>query len=370
MEKEKDFKPMESWLNEYVKKNVAQTNKSQFKTFLAWVNKSPRQLVDEFDRVKTRSLLLAYQNHLLNERKLAQNTVRTYVNTCRAFYTSQIGISLKLKGKIVKQQLPKNEHIFSIEDLKAMFNISNVRDKAILSLAVSLGWESSAFLDIEKDFIERLIKRAKSQNQDFISFDWQRAKTSARIFGILTPMALFSCEQHIKKLDKENPQQTKLFNLTQAGLSVVLKKMVKESGIQTLGNVRFHLIRKFLMNALSDSGLNSFEVKLIVGKSISMSDLTYLQTLKKTAYRKYKKAYPSHLSLSLNVNGKAKYNELVDLVVKHVKAQEKLIEHMKAKGLLKKLPQDIETQLNTVHEFAKIMEKKNGKSKTESEKHD
>lgn len=54
-----------------------------------------------------------------------------------------------------------------------------------------------------------------------------------------------------------------------------------------------HLLRKFVMDTLSSQGLNEFEVKIIVGKAIPLSDATYLTTIKRTAFQKYQKAFSS-----------------------------------------------------------------------------
>lgn len=92
-----------------------------------------------------------------------------------------------------------------------------------------------------------------------------------------------------------------------------------------------------------------------------------MQTLKKSSFGKYQKAYPTHLSLSQHVNGAAKYSILVDPVTQHVKAQQHLVDYMKANGMLEHVPQPIQDELNSVAEFAKLMQTHNGK-KPESEK--
>jgi hypothetical protein len=293
--------------------------------------------------------------------------VRSILNKVRAFYSSQKELVRGLKNKIIDVQEAKGEHVFSIDDLRAMYAIGDLRDKAILATATSLGWEISAFMGLEKDFVESIVKKARSQNVEFIAFDWQRKKTGATQYGILNPMAIFSLENYLAKLNKETPNQTRLFDITEVSVNNILRKLVQDSNIVTVGTIRFHLIRKFLMNALSDAGLNSFEVKLIMGKEIGVSDRTYLQTLKKSAFEKYKQCYPTHLSLSQHVNGAAKYSILVDLVTQHVKAQQHLVDYMKQNGMLEHVPQPIQDELNSVAEFAKIMENKNGK-KSESEK--
>lgn len=359
--------PSETWLSEYSNNSVREGNRQRFSVFLEWVKKSPSELVKTFDKNTTKSLVLQYQNFLLNEKGLNQNSTRTYVNSVRAFYSSQCE-PLRLKGKIVKVQLPTNEHTFSTQDLRTMYSVGDLRDKAMLSLSCSLGWESSAFLNIEKSFIKALIARARANSEEFIAFDWQRKKTDSVQYGILTPMALFSCEQYIAKLDKEAPNQEKLFDIGENGLNKSLKSLCEKANIALIGKVRFHLLRKWLMNVLTEAGLSSFETKLILGKAINASDLTYLQTLKKTAFEHYKKAYVSHLSLSQMVNGTAKYSELLDLVIKHIKAQSEVTEYLKNNGLLKQIPSELQNKLAQVQEFASIMEKKNGDKPKEEPK--
>lgn len=368
--------PMEQWLNEYTNKTTRSNAEINFKVYLQWSKKTPKQLIDEFEQVKTKSQILQFQNYLINEyvsphtnQKLKPNSVRSILTSVRAFYTSQKEMVRGLKSKIINVEEAKGEHIFSLDDLRAMYAVGDLRDKAILSTATSLGWEISAFLDLDKDFVEALVKRAKAQNVEFIAFDWQRHKTGATQYGILNPMAIFSLEQYLAKLNKENPTQKKLFDLTEVSVNNILRKLVQDANLALIGTIRFHLLRKFLMSSLSDANLNAFEIKLILGKEIGIADKTYLQTLKKSAFDKYQKAYPTHLSLAMNVNGNVKYSILTDLVTQHIKSQQALIEYMKTQGMLEHVPQPIQDQLNSVYEFAKIMEKQNGeKPKTEQSK--
>jgi site-specific recombinase XerD len=367
LEKEEN-KPLKIWLEEYPKKKTRYGNQRNFEKFLEWSGKTPKQLVDEFDKVQTKSLVQRYQSYLLNEyprkngeKGLSQNSARTYVTSVLAFFSSTCS---SLKVRLVDVKLPIGEHQFSTDDLREMFAIADVRDKAILSLACSLGWTASPFLSLEKSFVEKLVQRAKQTNQDFIAFDWQREKTGSAQYGILTPIALHSLERYLEKLNRENPSQKVLFDLTTKGLNHVIKSLAEESGIQTIGSVRFHLIRKWLMQSLVDAGLSSFEVKLVLGKSVSLSDLTYLQVLKNSTLSKYKKAYPMHLSLSQNLNGQAKYNILTDLAVQMFTVMDAFKEEAKNQGLMK-MSSQLEEQWKSVKEFAEVMKKKNGKKPEE-----
>ena len=364
----KEKTPMQKWLDEYTKLKTRRNNKSNFQKFLEWSGKTPQQLVDEFTQKDARHLILEFQKDMI-AKGFSDNSVRSYVNTVRAFYASQCETIRNLKRRIVSAKMAKDQHVFSLEDLKAMFHVSNTQEKALLACGVSLGWEASAIRDMDRSYFEQLVKRARSQNEEFISFDWQRKKTGARQYGILSPLALDSLERYLEKTKDE--AKAKLWNgITQNTLNNILKRLVEESNIVTTGSVSWHLLRKFLMSQLSDAGLNSFEVKIIVGKAIPVTDLTYLHQIKKQAFEKYRKAYGSHLSLTMNINGKAIYNELADLTVKHIKAQKALVGYLEQKGMLRQLPTAVQDQLNEVYEFARIVEKKNGKPKEESENHE
>jgi len=269
--------PFEAWLNEYTKPKTRTNNSHNFKKFLEWSKKTPQELVDEFNQKDTRHQILAFQK-VMTEKGFSTNSVRSYVNSVRAFYSSQCETVKNLKRRIVSAEMAKGQHVFSLQDLQSTFHIANTLEKALLACGVSLGWEASAIRDMDRNYFESLVKRAKSQKQDFISFDWQREKTGARQFGILSPLALNSLERYLEKT-KDAPKE-KLWNgITQNTLNNILKRLVEEANIITTGSVSWHLLRKFLMSQLSDSGLNSFEIKIIVGKAIPVSDATYLRQL-------------------------------------------------------------------------------------------
>ena len=376
---------MEAWLSEYKRESTALINRGNFEQYLEFLGKSDTELVKEYKEAKdkevwnkeTRNRLLQFQAWLLKpihtfrgktNRAYSQNSVRTRVQILRAFYNSQCSQIKGLKGKIVKQTIAKGEHVFSLEDMRALREIGDFREKAMISTACSLGWETSAFLSLERDFVKSLVERAKSQKQDFIMFETVRDKSGETRLGVLTPIALYDLEKYLSATEKEATKR--LFDMTPRNLILWLKSMTKKANIKTIGSIKFHLIRKFLMSSLSSAGLNEFQIDLILGKAIEPSKLTYLQTLKSEAFEKYKKAYPNHLSLSMNVNGNAKFNQTLDLAVRMVESFENLRKHMKEEGLLKRLPMNFEKQFNTLYEYSQIMKKKNGdkpKPKEETE---
>jgi len=51
------------------------------------------------------------------------------------------------------------------------------------------------------------------------------------------------------------------------------------------------------MSGLSRSGFNEFQIKFAMGKTIPLSDQTYLLTLEEEIRKRYPKAYESYLSI-------------------------------------------------------------------------
>jgi hypothetical protein len=154
------YEPLENWLSEYTNPTTRYQNRKFFDVYLQWTGKTPKELIDSFDQIKTKSQILQFQNYLLNDyvtprtKKMMPNSARSHLTSVRAFYASQKEPIRGLKNKIIDVEAAKGEHTFSIEDLRSMFAVANLRDKALIATSTSLGWEISAIQALEKDFIE------------------------------------------------------------------------------------------------------------------------------------------------------------------------------------------------------------------------
>jgi hypothetical protein len=228
-----------------------------------------------------------------------------------SFYSSQCE-PIRLKGKIIKVEGATGEYIFSLEDLRRMWHVANTRNKTILAVGCSLGWEVSQILGMDRTFFENLVKRARSEKQEYIAFNWIRPKTQSAIYGILNPCAIDSIERYLEKTKDIKSERLWHDLTTEDSLNDVLKSLVQEAGIVTIGTIRWHLLRKWLMSQLDRAGLSEFENKIILGKQIPISDSTYLQSLKRNALEKYQRAYPMYLSLVAYSNGNYKINKVQD----------------------------------------------------------
>jgi hypothetical protein len=229
------------------------------------------------------------------------------------------------RSQLVSLETDTDSHVFSNGDLKLMFDVGDTFDKALLATAVSEGWEISAFLEQDRDLVQRKLDHAKQNNTQFIFFDETREKTGVLRFCCLNPLAV---EWLTKYLAVRTDSDPRLFPITQDGVQKMLYRLAKDSGLKTTGNLRFHKIRAWLMSRLSRAGFNEFQIKFIIGHSIALTDRAYLNTLKEEITEKYPKIYNDYLNISPMVSTEE---------VKKLGAIEEQLQELRKENILYKL---------------------------------
>jgi len=277
-----DMRPKEEWLKEYSKEGTKYNHSKNFDEFCQWANTDDIKLVEEYKTSDPREFsekwgkkAVLYYNSLL-EKGLKSNTARTKVIAPRAFFKSQC-VEVKIKrGAIAKAKIAFGEHEFIIKELQKMYQVGDIRDKAMLTTAISLGWGAYDFVHLKWSFIEPFLA---DNLEPPVAFWYERQKTGAPSRSHLTHEAIES----LRTWRTVAPKSPYIFSgkngtpLSDDALNDWLRSLTKRAKIQTRGKIRFHLIRKFLMSQLSASGMNQWETKLAVGKSIPSDILTYLK---------------------------------------------------------------------------------------------
>jgi len=217
----------------------------------------------------------------------------------------------------VKPRPDVTSHVFSNGDLSKMFEIANTKEKALLSLSTSLGWEINGVLQLKRKTLQDLINRAKDTGEKFVYFRNIRGKTGVLRLGIINPLALTWCEKWLKLSENVAPMKrrhrrgarpqliSEIFDMTSNGIASCLKRLARKAQIKTVGGVRFHNIRKWVMSGLSRSGFNEWQVKYVLGKAIPMSDGTYLQSLEQEVRERYPEAFENYMNINPIVHPKA-----------------------------------------------------------------
>jgi hypothetical protein len=130
----------------------------------------------------------------------------------------------------------------------------------------------------------------------------ERGKTGVASRSHLTPEAVSSLKAWFIYIDKVRAEKGLHKSewvwcngngsyLSEQTINDILKDLVDKANISVTGKIKFHLLRKFLMSALHDSGFDSWETKRALGKEIPTSDDTYLKGLSRKVTEKFPKAY-------------------------------------------------------------------------------
>ena len=302
----------ENWVNTSYANASAQTKwkyKNRMNMFLEFLGVTDAEFIEGYKRVKDRHewakqmglKAVAYYNKRVSE-GYATNTVRAEVSSVRAFCRDNATTLLIPRRKIAKAKAAKGEHEFTREELAKMFYVGDVRAKAILATEVSLGFSVKDFAELKRDLIESLVNKALREKIEFIGFDYERGKTGVESRSQLTPEAVNSLKAWFEYVDQYRVEKGLSKSewvwangngnhLDPQTLNDVIKDLVTKANITTTGNVRFHLLRKFLMNALHDASFLTWETKRILGKEIPTSDSTYLRGLSRKVSEKFPQIY-------------------------------------------------------------------------------
>ncbi len=301
-----------AWLNEFAKASTKKQYESRIVRFLQSTHTTTQDLKD-MDVKQIKQLFLNYQREQV-EKGCKNNGILSIITAIRSYLISIDKTVDFRKGQLVNLESDTNSHIFSNGDIKLLFDVGDTFEKALLATAVSEGWEISAFLEEQdRKVVENRLAHAIQNGDKFIFFNNTRQKTGKARFCVLNPLAI---EWLTKYLQVRKDSDERLFPITADGVQKMLYRLAEQAGLKTTGNLRFHNIRKWLMSRLSRCSFNQFQIKYLMGKSIGLSDSTYLQTLQSEIEEKYPIVYNDYLNISAVIGVTAANKQLEELKIK------------------------------------------------------
>jgi hypothetical protein len=160
-----------------------------------------------------------------------------------------------------------------------MFDVADLRERVILSMATDLGLRISDFIKIKKNDLPLL------DQEPPVTFDVMTGKEEVVAHGFLSAETIELLKVYLPTLNKkENPY---LFPsngkrpISDEWLNQLLRKLVEKAQIELNGkSLTFHCFRKMFLSASIDSGIGLTAGKKLCGKAIARSDDTYLTTVK------------------------------------------------------------------------------------------
>jgi hypothetical protein len=160
-----------------------------------------------------------------------------------------------------------------------MFEVADLRERVILSLATDLGLRISDFIKIQKDALPSLTQEPP------IRFDVMTGKEEVVAHGFLSAETVELLKVYLPTLQKKDNPYLFPSNgkrpISDEWLNRLLQKLADKAQIHLNGkSLTFHCFRKMFLSTAIDSGIGLTAGKKLCGKAIAKSDDTYLTTVK------------------------------------------------------------------------------------------
>jgi hypothetical protein len=160
-----------------------------------------------------------------------------------------------------------------------MFQVANLKERMVLSLAVDTGLRISDFLSIKKADLPPLDKEPP------IAFTLLTQKEKIPAYCFLSQETVDLLKIYLPTLKKKNSRYLFASNgkshISDEAVSKMLNRLAEKTQINLNGKrLTFHCFRKMFLSASIDSGIGLTAGKKLCGKAIARSDDTYLTTVR------------------------------------------------------------------------------------------
>jgi integrase len=220
-----------------------------------------------------------FHSYLL-EQDYTINTARNLTLGIRQLFRFyEMGIRFRAGSKVAKTVKTTKNFPLTIEHVRTIFRVADLRERIILSMATDLGLRVGDFINIKKTDIPPL------DQEPPISFDLMTSKEEVVAHGFLSHETVDLLKAYLPTLEKKNGNPY-LFpsngtaHISDEWLNKLLQRLAKNAKINLNGkSLTFHCFRKMFLSAAIDSGIGLTAGKKLCGKAIAESDDTYLTTV-------------------------------------------------------------------------------------------
>lgn len=307
------------WLKGY-KRATQLAYAREFDRFLKWLKKTPKQLVaerkadmrreDEYKRKRYEQLVMDFFRSIKRP-----GTAKKAVNAIRSFFAFRFGRRGELdftahelkefgeRGAVYTDYLPTRE------DLKAMVEVVDVRDRAILLTLASTGICGDIAEFTRKQFEDGFARRESPHDPVCMAPRGgylRRLKTKVRMRPFLMCDAVNAIKTYLKTRKDKSPW---LFvdrsgaKLTEDALNKVVMRAFEKAEIKIPEGqrMRLHNFRDFFSEEAHDADIPHDWICVLYGRTISGSEDFYVHATEDKLREKFKRVEP-HLSVSRATN--------------------------------------------------------------------
>ena len=280
-------------------KSTRKGYRNGIKKFCHWFNKSPSEILElRKDDLTQRpnENLVEYRNraarfekeiekfhsHMLDEGHSINSSRNYTIGIRQLFRFYQMPVRMRAGSQVTRTVKTSKSFPLRIEHVRQMFEVADLRERVILSMATDLGLRTVDFIDIKKNDLSNLNQEAP------IPFDIMTAKEDVVAHGYLSQESVDLLKTYLPVLDqkkKDNPYiiaSNGLSHISEEWLNKLLKRLGKKAQIPIPNGKKlsFHCFRKMFLSSSIDSGIGLTAGKMMCGKAIPQTDETYLTTVK------------------------------------------------------------------------------------------
>jgi site-specific recombinase XerD len=289
-----------------------------------------------------------FHSHLL-EKGYSINSARNMTLGIRQLFRYyQMPISVRSGSKISQTIQTTKNFPLAIEHVRKMFEVANLKERTVLSLAVDTGLRISDFLAIKKTDLPPL------DNEKPIAFTLltQKEKITANCF--LSQETVDQLKTYLPTL--QNKDNVYLFSsngkshISDEAISKMLNRLAEKAQTNLNGkSLSFHCFRKMFLSASIDSGIGLTAGKLMCGKAVPKSDSTYLTTVKlKEKFVQLKKFLTIKQSVKLEDHQLEKLGSLVAKLAEDLEQQKAVAQAVVGENL--KIRREFEKRVAELNE--------------------
>ena len=253
------------FLDSVINPNTRKGYRVGIKKFYEWSGKSPREILEaRKDDLTQRSGedLIEYRNratrfereiekfhgYLLNQGYTTNTARGMTIGIRQLFRYYQMPIRMRAGSRVTKTVKTSRNFPLRIEHVRKMFDVADLRERVILSMATDLGLRISDFIKIKKNDLPLL------DQEPPVMFDVMTGKEEVVAHGFLSDETVEQLQVYLSTLrKKDNPY---LFPsngkrpISDEWLNRLLKKLAEKAQIALNGkSLTFHCFRKMFLSA-------------------------------------------------------------------------------------------------------------------------
>jgi site-specific recombinase XerD len=220
-----------------------------------------------------------FHSHLI-EKGYSINSARNMtIGIRQLFRYYQMPVATRSGSKVSQTVQTTKNFPLIIEHVRKMYEVANLKERTVLSLAVDIGLRISDFLAIKKTDLPSL------DGEPPIAFTLLTQKEKIPAYCFLSQESINLLKTYLPTLRKKNNVYLFASNgkshISDEAVSKMLKRLAERAQIDLNGKrLSFHCFRKMFLSASIDSGIGLTAGKKLCGKAIARSDDTYLTTVK------------------------------------------------------------------------------------------